>query len=75
MGLLYMLTLWSNVCIIWALNPMIVLWPAQPERVVIIGWISLAVWPPEVRFGHAASIIYNSIQYSGHRCCIIGLLG
>ena len=25
MGLLYMLTLWSNVCIIWALDPMVVL--------------------------------------------------
>jgi hypothetical protein len=28
MGLLYMLTLWSNECVIWTLDPMVVLWLA-----------------------------------------------
>jgi hypothetical protein len=32
MGLLYMLALWSNVCVIWALDPM-----------VVHGWHSLSV--------------------------------
>jgi hypothetical protein len=30
MGLLYMLTLQSNVCVIWALDPTVVLWMTQP---------------------------------------------
>jgi hypothetical protein len=26
-GLLYILTLWSNVCVIWTLDLIVVLWP------------------------------------------------
>ena len=44
MGLLYWLTLWSNVCV-WALDPM-VLWPkrSHSQWMVIIEQTSLAVW-------------------------------
>ena len=69
MGILYTLALWSNVCVIWALDSM-----------VVCGQCSLngqslqdgACGPPEVGLGRATSVMYGSMQWLGHLYCTTG---
>ena len=70
-GLLYMLALWSNVCVIWVLDPM-----------VVRGWRSLngrslqdGRGPPKVGLSRATSDMYGSVQWLGHQHCTKGPLG
>jgi hypothetical protein len=70
MGLLYMLTLWSNMCVIWALEPMVVCDRRNINGQSLQDEYHYRCGPIEVKLGFVAIVIYGSVQWLGQWHCI-----